>query len=976
MTVSPHVTSAPSELSQDLHHELGRALTGEVAFDAYTRHLFATDASMYAVEPLGVAYPRDRDDVVAAVDVATRFGVPVLPRGAGTSHCGQTVGEAVVLDFSRHMHAITELEAEGRYARVQPGLVQDDLNRAAAAHGLMFAPDTSTSNRATLGGMIGNNSCGSRSARYGMTIDHVQTLEVVLADASTAHLGPIDAAGLARLAEGSSLEAAIHRELPRLIDAHREAIHRDQPEFWRRAGGYRLDRLAGDGPFDLAKFVIGSEGTLLTVTEATVDLVPVPPAVVSVVGHFHSTPAAIAATDDAMKGGAAAVELVDRTILDLSRRSPEHAHLADFLDGDPDALLVVEFYADTLAEAEDLASKLEATWASHGHGYANVRAATAQQRGRVRALRKAGLGLLMAAGVGKERSLAFVEDTAVDPAHLADYTRDFARILDENGLRAGFYGHASAGCLHVRPFMDLTAPGEVDKMRRVASEVAALVTSYGGINSSEHGDGRVRSEFNRELFGDELYEAMRQVKRIFDPAGRMNPGNIVDAAPMTENLREPALPVRVPLPTVFDFGGETGMFDAANNCMRIGACRKSPDSGGVMCPSYMATRAEEHSTRGRANALVKALSSPEPLAELGDDRLHEVMDLCLECKACKSECPMSVEMATMKSEFLYHYQEEHGKPVRSRIFGAIRTLNRLGAATAPVSNLPLRSKLVRRLMERAVGIDARRPVPEFHHDTVPRWFPNRTRPDVPTTRGDVVVLADSFTSFTEPAIGRAAIELLELAGHRVRLESRGCCGRSAISKGLLDEAKADAQALVRRLEPDAARGVAIVGCEPSCLLTLREEYLQLMPDDPAVVTVAEQTQLIEDLLIAAIDDGALVLDPDSEVSGRRILFHGHCHQKAAVGTSSTLALLRRIPGAQVEEVDAGCCGMAGSFGFEAEHYDLSMEIGGQRLFPAVRAEAADTLIAATGVSCRQQIEHGTGREGQHPIELVRAALAT
>ncbi len=963
------------EQRRDLAADLAKVVEGEVKFDAYTRHLYATDASMYTIEPLGVVHPRSADDVIAAVTVAAEHGVPVLPRGAGTSHCGQTVGAAVVLDFSRHLHRI-EVDAEAGVARVQPGAVQDDLNRAAAPHGLWFAPDTSTSNRATLGGMIGNNSCGSRSAHYGMTIDHVRELDVVFADASTARLGPADPQQVIDRGRRSGLEGRLYRELPGLVDAHRDAIAEHMPEFWRRAGGYRLDRLAADGPLDLARFVVGSEGTLLTVTEAEVDLVPLPKAIVQLVGHFTSTQRAIDATMDAMEAGAAGIELVDRFILDLARHSPEHGHLVRFLEGDPDALLVVEFYGDTPAQAQAAADVLQKQWSAHGHGYAVLTAASTTQQQQVRALRKAGLGLLMASGVGRERSLAFVEDTAVDPRHLADYTRDFAAILDAHGLRAGFYGHASAGCLHVRPFMDLTRPGEIDKLHTVAREVAELVRSYGGVNSSEHGDGLVRSEFNQELFGDELYETMRQVKGLFDPDNRMNPGKKVDAPKMTEHLREPALPVIVPLTTAFDFDGENGMFDAANSCMRIGACRKSPASGGAMCPSYMATRDEEHSTRGRANALVMALSSPDPAAALGDDRLHEVLDLCLECKACKAECPLSVDMATLKSEALHQRHQQQGIPLRSRLFASIRQLNRLGSATAPVSNIPGRIGPLRAVMDRLIGIDRRRPLPAFARETLPRWFAKRDRPTAPRTRGRVVLLADSFTSFTEPGIGRAAVELLELAGHEVRLESRGCCGRSAISKGLLDQARRDARALVSRLAGDARAGIPIVGCEPSCLLTLKEEYPQLLgADDPDVAVVAAQAQLVEDLLVAAIDDGALQLDPDAAVAGQRILFHGHCHQKAAVGTGSTMALLQRIPGAQVEELDAGCCGMAGSFGFETEHYELSMEIGGQRLFPAVAAEPASTLIAATGVSCRQQIGQGTGRQGAHPIELLRAAVS-
>jgi Fe-S oxidoreductase len=436
---------------------------------------------------------------------------------------------------------------------------------------------------------------------------------------------------------------------------------------------------------------------------------------------------------------------------------------------------------------------------------------------------------------------------------------------------------------------------------------------------------------------------------------------MVDPAPIAADLRDPALPPPGPLATRLAFDG--GMRAAADRCQRIGACRKT--GAGVMCPSYMATREEEHATRGRANALVKALSEPDPKAALGDERLHEILDLCLECKACKSECPLSVDMASLKAEFLSHYQDVHGVPVRSRMFGAIRRLNRVGAATAPLSN-----RAPRGLLERVAGIDRRRPLPRFQRDTLIRWHARRT----PRAGREVVFLADSFTTFTEPAVGRAAIELLEAAGYAVRLDSAGCCGRASISKGMLDQARGMAAGMAERLAPYAERGVPIVGCEPSCLLTLREEHLALLPGDPRARAVAAQSRLVEELLLEAIDDGSLRLDPGSRVTGSRILFHGHCHQKALAGTAATVALLERIPGAQVVELDAGCCGMAGSFGFEAEHYDLSMQIGEQRLFPAVGDEDDATLIAATGVSCRQQIAHGAGREARHPVQIVRDAL--
>ncbi len=665
--------------SLDLEQALKSAIDGEVRFDRLTRRIYATDASIYSIDPIGVVFPRTADDVAAIVDVARQFSVPVLPRGAGTSLAGQTVGNAVVLDFSRHLHALIGIDPEARTARVQPGVVQDDLNAAAAKHGLMFAPDTSTANRATLGGMIGNNSCGSRSSRYGMTIDHVESLTVVLSDGSRATLGAVTPDEAMRRSRGDSLEARLYRDVPALAERRAEAIRTGFPPYWRRSGGYRLERLLPErGPFDLSKVVVGSEGTLAITTEATVRLVPLPEAVTGLAGHFESVAAALAAVEDALDSGAAAIELVDRTILDLARVSPLHTHLVSVLRGDPGALLWVEFYGDSPAQAAASALALEERWRRGNHGYATARATTAAELKRFREVRKAGLGLLSAAGQGNERSIAFVEDTAVDPRKLAAYTAEFAKILDGHGLRAGFYGHASAGCLHIRPFMDLGRASEVAKLRAVAEEVASLVQAYGGMNSSEHGDGIVRAEFSRRLFGDNLYEAMRELKRAFDPDNRFNPGKKVDSPSMTDSLREPSLPRALPVATAFPFPFDDGMRGAANRCVRVGACRKSAASGGTMCPSFMATRDERHSTRGRANALVDALSSPDPRAALGDDALMEVLDLCLECKACKSECPMSVDMATLKSEMLYHRHAQRGTPLSARFFGNARRLNRLG----------------------------------------------------------------------------------------------------------------------------------------------------------------------------------------------------------------------------------------------------------------------------------------------------------
>lgn len=959
---------------------LTSAVSGDVRFDAYTRHLFSTDASMYAIEPLGVVFPRDADDVGIVVTTADRFDVPVLPRGGGTGLSGETVARAIVMDFSRYMTGILSIDPERRIARVQPGVVQDDLNRAAAAHDLFFAPDTSTSSRATIGGMIGNNSCGARSARYGMTIDHVESLTVILADGSTAELGPVDDEDLVLRTRSDTLEGRLYRDIPPLLEAGAAGIREATPDHWRRSGGYRLERMLPDsGPFNLANLVVGSQGTLAVVVEATVRLEPRPAAVQGLVAHFETVREAVAASDVAMESGATTVELVDRMILDLARTSPIHGHLAERLVGNPGAILWVECYGDSGEEAGAIVERIRGEFENAGHGYAFVPAPGADEQRAFRELRKAGLGLLMAAGAGRERTLAFVEDTAIEPSRLPEYTDRLAAILEAEGLRAGFYGHCSAGCIHLRPFMDLSRDGSVEKMRRVAEAVLELVIEFGGMNSSEHGDGLARSEFNPRFFGFEFYGAMSEIKRIFDPRARFNPGKKVNAPPMTDHLRDPAVQPGPPLDTHFPFDGELGMWGTANRCMRIGVCRKSPASGGTMCPSYMGTREEEHSTRGRANALVRALSMPDPEAALDDPRLYEILDLCLECKACQTECPLSVDMASLKSEFLSHYHESNGVPLRTRIFGNVRTLNRLGSTFAPLSNLAGDIGPLRGLLHRFVGIERRRPLPRFRRQTLQRWFhkrPERARSVRSSkSRGPVVFLADSFTSYTEPEIGQAAIELLEAAGWEVRLEGGVCCGRSLISKGLLDQARARHEDLIARLGPPARRGVPIVGCEPSCILTLEDEVPALARGhSEEVAALAREARLVEDLIADALEEGALDLDPESDVAGRPILFHGHCHQKAAGAVQGSIRVLRGIPGADVEVLDAGCCGMAGSFGFEKEHYDLSMTIGGQRLFPAVENAPDGALFAAAGVSCRQQIAQGTGRTAEHPVVLLRRAL--
>ncbi len=755
-------------------------------FDSYTRHLFSRDASMYAIEPLGVVFPRDGDEAAAVVSTAAQFGVPVLARGAGTSLAGQAVGRAVVMDFSRHMDRILAIDAEARRARVQPGVVQEQLNLAAARHGLMFGPDTSTSNRATLGGMIGNNSAGSHSVRYGMTVDHVLSLDVVLSDANRAVFGPLSAAEVASRAARPGLEGTICRELPLLAERNAEAIATGYPRFWRQSGGYRLDRLAGrggPGGMDLARFLVGSEGTLVTVVAADVALVPAPRHRVIAVGHFASAEAAIDATADALACEPAAVELMDRIILELARTKLEYRELSSILSGDPGALLFVTFFGDTKAEAAAGIDRLDALWRRHRHGYHTLRAEAAADQAALLKVRKAGLGLLMAASTGARRPLAFVEDTAVDPAVLGAYARRFREVLSAHGLSAGFYGHASVGCLHVRPFVDLTEPGQVQTMRAVAEEIRDLVLEFGGVNSSEHGDGLVRSEFNRAVFGDPLYAAMCEVKRLFDPDDRMNPGKIVDAPPMTSNLREAAPPAGRGYVSKIDFPG--GMRAAADRCMNIGLCRKS--ASGVMCPSYMATRDEEHSTRGRANALVKALDMPDPRAALGDRAAARDPGPVPGVQGLQERVPARRRHGLAQDRGPGRLPGQHGMPLRSRMFGSVRALNRVGSATAPLANLLGGVRPARLLASAGSGWRPPGRCPGSSGSTWPGGTP-AARP------GPARRVNSSFSPTPSPVtpsrrVAQAAIELLEAAGWTVRLESAACCGRASLSKGLVDQAR-------------------------------------------------------------------------------------------------------------------------------------------------------------------------------------------
>ncbi len=951
----------------DLEHELRRHVEGDVRFDRYSRLLYSTDASMYQMEPIGVVIPRHAGDVQAVIEVANRQDVPLLPRGGGTSLTGQTVNRAVVLDFSRYMGNVLEVNQEERWARVQPGVVQDELNQHVRGMGLLFGPDTSTSNRATLGGMIGNNSGGSHSIAYGLTVEHVIELQTILADGSRATFGEVTPEQFAAKTRLPGLEGRIYREVQRIRDTYADEIRARYPRHWRRVCGYNLDELVRDRPLNMARLIVGSEGTFLTVVEAKVRLVRRPRATAVDVIHYHDMQEALESSQAILETGPYAVELTDKMILDLARNNIEQSKRMGFVQGDPAAILIVEYAGETEQEVKAKVAELEAVRSCGGFGYASHIATDPAEQQSIWKLRKAGLGLLLGTR-GESKPIAFIEDTAVDPKHLPEFVPRFTEIMARHGADAAYYGHCSVGCLHIRPLINLKTERGLEQVRLMAEEIFDLVLSFGGAISSEHGDGRARSPFLERVFGPTMMQAFRETKAAFDPRNLMNPGNIVASPPVTEHLRYgPGYKTWEPR-TLLDFSAQGGFAAAVEMCNGVGVCRKKLE--GTMCPSYMVTRDEEHTTRGRANALRAVLSGAVPPEDFAGRRLYEVMDLCLECKGCKAECPSNVDMAKMKYEFLHHYYSVHGQPLRNRLFGHIARLSWIGSRLAPLSNWIAGGWPNRWLMERLAGVDRRRPLPRFARETFTDWFDAR-RPPREAPRGDVVLFHDTFTTYNAPEIGRAAVELLERAGYRVQLVDKKCCGRPMISKGMLDQAKAHAEWNVARLHPWVARGASIIGLEPSCLLTLRDETVELVRT-PEARQVAGACFLLEEFLLREKARG-LTLPFRSDGARRRALLHGHCHQKAMVGTAPTVAALRWA-GYDVAEVDSGCCGMAGSFGFEHEHYDLSVSLGNRRLAPAVKAASEDTAIVAPGISCRQQIEHLAGRVARHPAQVLRDAL--
>ena len=965
--------------------ELAESIQGELSDAQALRMAYATDASSYREYPRAICWPASTEDLRKLLDFARQEQIGLIPRTAGTSLAGQVVGSGIVVDISRHFNRILESAPDHSWVRVQPGVIRDDLNRFLAPHGRYFGPETSTASRAMIGGMVGNNSCGSNSVVYGSTREHVIELEVLLADGTLTTFGPTGQQDFAGKLNQAGFESKLYRHIDALLasEENREVIDSNFPKksITRRNTGYALDMLmhceryqpGNPEAFNFSKLLCGSEGTLGLITSIKLSTVPTPPPFQALVcAHFNSIDESLKANLVALQHEPSAVELMDYYVLERTKDSPSQIANRFFLEGEPAAVLVVDIRRDSTEALESSCESLVAALKESGFGYAFpiVRGA---ETSRVWSLRKAGLGLLSNVP-GDAKPVPVIEDTAVDVNDLPAYISDFNRILSRYNMSAVHYAHAGSGELHLRPVIDLKKAEGHRQFRLIAEEVAGLVKEYEGSLSGEHGDGRLRGEFLEQMVGRQCYQWMKELKRVWDPEGLFNPGKIVDTPAMDSQLRFEPEEQTAEFQTGFRWDRSLGFQRAVEQCNGAGECRKSAAAGGTMCPSYQATGDELHNTRARANILREVMSGKAPgLSGVGNfdhPALDQAMDLCLSCKGCTGECPSNVDMARMKSEWQYQKYRKHGIPWRTRLFGHANKLNSLASRFAPLANFFLAGPAAP-LTRSVMGVAPQRNIPKVSGKPLHR----RSWESGSGSRGSVVLFLDAFTNLLDVEVGQAAIELLIGLGYRVDIQSPAESGRTYLSKGMLEQAKAVANVNVRALNGLTNGTVPLLGIEPSAILTFVDEYPDLVDKDleSRARELASRTMLISDFLATEVERGKISA-ADFDQTERRILLHGHCHQKALGSVSGMASMLGLPAGHAVQVIPSGCCGMAGSFGYEKAHYDVSMAIGELVLFPTVRQAEAGITIAAPGTSCRHQILDGTGRQALHPLQILRQAL--
>ena len=996
---------------------LQASLEGEFYFDDSPLHtaqrlLYATDASVYQEKPLAVALPKTVADIQQLVRFARRYGTSLIPRAAGTSLAGQVVGSGIVVDISKYFGQILELNVEERWVRVHPGVIRDDLNAFLKPHGLMFGPETSTASRAMIGGMIGNNSCGLHSIVWGTTRDHLLEVKAILSDGSETTFSALRSDAFRAKCEGqngtSPLEQQIYQHLDSIVNSsENQQIIRNsfpKPTITRRNTGYALDALlpspsgrgAGGEGVNVCRLIAGSEGTLCFVTEAKLSLLPLPPKASALVcAHFQTIRQSLEANLVALEHACHASELVDDYILQLTKTNIEQARNRVFVLGDPKAILMVEFFDDTEAAVEARALRFiqDLQAKELGYAYPVLHGIDAQKAWN---LRKAGLSIMYNIP-GDDKPVNLIEDCAVDVRDLPDYIDELERMAAEKyGLTLEYSAHAGAGELHVLPLINLKSTEGRQKFRSLLADTAALVKKYGGSLSGEHGDGRLRGEFIPFMIGEEAFRLVQDVKRTWDPQNIFNPGKIVDTPPMNEFLRYEADRPAPEIETIFDFSAEQGLLNLAEKCSGSGDCRKTHVTGGTMCPSYMATRRERDTTRARANILRQFLTHSEKPNRFDHEEIKEVMDLCLSCKGCKSECPSSVDIARMKAEFLQHYYDANGVPLRSRMVGGFTKLMGLASMAPWAYNAIYETPALRRIANQLAGFHPDRTMPHLAPTTLRQWAgkrggalrrdgrdssdrrEQRTTPAIPATPATlarVYLFCDEFTNYNDVEVGQKAVLLLEKLGYEVVIPEHAESGRTYLSKGLVRDAQKLAVRNVRALKDVVSDETPLIGLEPSALLTFRDEYPDLVPADlKADARHLAKNALLLDEFIAREIDAKRISKNAFTTEKRLIKLHGHCHQKALSSLVATKKMLSLPENYSVQLIPSGCCGMAGSFGYEAEHYELSMQVGELVLFPTVRQQPDDVIIAAPGTSCRHQIKDGTGRVAKHPAEILFEAL--